>query len=326
MISTVSDETVHARPWGVSLAVAGAMAAGMAAGRRNKLALVAGIAAVAGIKWMLRRNVTEPSSPLAASTRLKIQQQVESSKTGLTECCVGLEQNLELHLGAEVHEIVVVPAVENYVADDEVPEVWEQRRDEPVYHDAVPAHTVWFEMPDLVEAVPAMPARTEVHQLTGAFFSENPILGLDPLPKVTSLDEDFASDMTSVYHVKTSSSAASALPFFDLQPFTSDNAKLPESELVSPAEAKQIMDELHRGPHRSVVPHAPVDDRRSGRWMKLAAMVALVIAVILLVLVTLQPDGRAQSLKHHVQVAGRSESGSPVNDRGDWATPLLREK
>ena len=71
MTSTVPDEAASTRPWGGSLAMAGAMAAGLAAGCNAKPLLAAGITAAVGLKWVLRRGTAERSQSGRAASKLE---------------------------------------------------------------------------------------------------------------------------------------------------------------------------------------------------------------------------------------------------------------
>lgn len=287
------------------------MAAGLATGRTGKMALMAGIAAVAGIKWMLRRNATGCASPLESSLSIQIEVPGGTQKTEAADCCFGEEKGQEPDLCDAARAVAVAPPTDSFVVDEEVPVIWEQGWSEPVSCGAVGAQTVWFEMEEPMEAIPAVPALAEVNKLPESFFCEAPNVRLDQLPKVPAIVEGIGCAMAAASDNMASSGEVGGLPAFDLQPF-------PE---VSSGVSGQ-----HQGPNHSAVPQASVVAGRAGHLVLLVTAVVLVMVAIAVVLGAFQQDGWVQGLKRHWQAAGGSGQESPVNDRGEWATPLPPEK
>jgi len=288
--------------------MAGAMAAGLAAGRSPTLALAAGLTAAVGLKWILRRNAMERTRPDGARTTVSAGGRGGSPEAEAACCCSGEEKT------PEPFACEAVPAVEEapsagpvQQANSSIPVegtavVWEQGRDEPVSRGAVGTQTVWFEMSDPAKIMPAgLPP--EAFQ-SGAIPAVPPLAKSNEPPASTPCEAPAGNPVSlpAVPAIAEGSGAVRATASPGLPPVggrrgvvaqraSNVGAGMPGPAVWNLARRKAMPDDSHCGAHRRMVPHAPVDDRRKGSWMMLVTAVVLVIVALAVVRGALQQNG-----------------------------------
>lgn len=308
MTSTVSNEAPATRPRGGALAMAGAMVAGLAAGRSRTLVLAAGFTAGIGLKWMLRRNAVERVGAEGARTIVDASGLGGSPGVEAGLCCSGGETSLE-PIACEVAPALedappsgLAQQADSPIQIEEMPLVWEQGREEPVSRGAVGAQTVWFEMSEPAEiisgglppdafqsgAIPAVPPLPKPGELPTPTHCGAATGSPASLPTVPAIAEKSRAVPTA---------AASGLPPVGgrrgamAQRASQAGAGVPGHGVWNLANREASPGDSQFGVHRRVVPHAPVDDGRKGRWMMLVTAVVLVIAALAAVRGALQQNG-----------------------------------
>jgi hypothetical protein len=100
---------------------------------------------------------------------------------------------------------------------------------------------------------------------------------------------------------------------------------IPGIGVWKPTKNETNPEEPCHGPHRSVMPQAPVADRGRGRWMMLVTTVVLVIVALAMVRGGFLRDGWIKGLKLPWQVARGGVQEQQMKDAGGW-TAAPREK
>lgn len=285
MTSTVSEETASERSWGAPLVMAGAMAAGLATGHSGRLALMAGIATVAGIKWMLRRKVTGSSRSSKAS-----------------DFGIKNRHGREPNPRTEVSAVTGTESAGMYVIDDAVPVIWERGRNEPVSCGAVEGQTVWFDMPEPLVFVSDLPALSGANQLPESFFCQNPSAMLEPLPEVPAFAGRSGADLTGAFLKMVPPVGSHEVPVIDPLPMLEMNLENSGHEVVES-------------------PEMPSVDGSRGRLVMMSTVVVLVIAALVMVWGSQQQDGWVRGLGRHWQASDGGAQEQPVHDKAAWVMP-----
>ena len=312
-----------------SLALAGAMAAGMVLGRRGKFALAAGIFAVAGVKCLLNKPKLDRKRPSPPSP---------------------LPENGHI-------ETVPLPDLSAPTS----PAVWDPSALPVFSSGAEQGDTVWYGWQQAVP-VPAMEsAPVSGLKLPEALFVEAPVPAVN-LPVSTTPASgviDFAEipcevPSASIFATAPTQVSLEPVPFVSSIPINTSAAEIitprepavlpePRQSGIAPRTLHQIAPvpvshsnetRIHaglsksgdsRGLHRSAIPLAPVTDRRKGRSPM--ALLALAVALLIgaLTLASLVEIPWLKDLQQHFQFA-RSHSSEATQPKAASAFPSVSSR
>ncbi len=298
--------------------MAGSLAAGLMVGRSPMLTLVAGLTAAAGLKAILRQSTCASASPAGRRRSVMMSPAGAIKQAGPVDCCTGEEKSPEPGFLAPDRAAVGQP---DWAA--EMPLIWEAGQGEPVSCGAGHSQTVWFEMREPMEAVPSVPALEGTRELPESFFRETPAGDLDSLPAVPAIGVGSGAATGSDSADEPPARRSGGLAHLVSQMLAGGKAGTGVPALPPvPVEEELWQDARRRGPHRSVLPQAPVDSGPAARWMMLITAAVLVLVALAMVLGIYQGDGWFRGLKQrwHVSRGGPHEQsveavGGPMTSR-----------
>ena len=319
--------------------MAGAMVAGLAVGRSPAMVLAAGFMAAVGLRRMGRR-----SHPGGSRTVVCASAPATSPKP--KPCCLDSDEKgtpepagfEAVPAVAETPSATHAQPAKSTVDEEGVPLVWEQGRDGTVSRGAVETQTVWFGMlepshsgpaglpPDQfrVGAIPALPPLAKASEFPASASGDPPVGKPVALPKVPAIADGSETGRPAVPPCPLPMGGTGGVPRMVEKPESNAGIARTRPAVRIPPRKAAVQSGPSAGARRSVVPYAPVDDRRQGRWMMVVTTLVLVIVVLAVFRGALQLNGwklpwqvaRAAALERHLKETGAQTTPDPGRSQG----------
>lgn len=324
--------------------MAGAMVAGLAVGRSPAMVLAAGFMAAVGLKRMGRRNGVRRSHPGGSRTVVCANAPATSPKP--KPCCLDSDEKgtpepagfEAVPAVAEMPSATHAQPAESTVWEEGIPLVWEQGRDGTLSCGAVETQTVWFGMlepshsgpaglpPDQfrVGAIPALPPLAKASELPASVSGDPPAGKPLALPRVPAIAEGSQTGRPTASPFPLPMGGAGGVPRMVEKPESNVGIARARPAVRIPPRKAAVQGGPPVGARRSVVPYAPVEDRRQGRWVMVVTTLVLVIVVLAVFRGALQLNGwklpwqvaRAAAPERHLKETSARATPSPGRSQG----------